>query len=106
MKGFSAGSVFFSTNNFDQKGFWKTIFELRIKGKGFYKCIYKCARLTFSFLLCVNFAELYFALLSWHITILFPVLYVNMSVVDSKGARVVRTPYFLQSLCRTRNCVI
>ena len=63
---------FFSIDIFNQKGFWKMIFELRIKANVSTKCIYKCIRLAFWYLPCINFAGLYFAFCSWHITILFP----------------------------------
>ena len=68
---------FFSIDNFNQKGFWKTIFELRFKAEVSTKYIYKCTRLAFWFLPCINFPELYFAFCSWHITNLFPVLYIR-----------------------------
>ena len=86
---------FVSIDNFNQEVFWKKIFELRIKAKVFTKCIYKCTRLAFWFLPCINFAELYFEFSSWHITILFPPLYIN------KYVNICLNSQYL--LCRTFN---
>ena len=57
------------------------IFELRIKAK-VSNCIYKCARFVFCFFavhkLNRTLEDSILQFFSWHITILFPVLYVNM----------------------------
>ena len=75
--------VYFSSiDNFNQKGIRKMIFELMIKAKVSAKCIYDCTRSVFSFLPCINFAELYFAFYSWHITIFWHITCIRHEYVN------------------------
>ena len=98
IKGLSACSVFFSINNFNQKSFLKTTFERRIKAVVSIKYICKCIRFVYLILPCINFGKFDFAFFSWHITILFPVLHINIWIYVQIVSSAIEA-----NLCRTFN---
>ena len=69
IKGFSAYSAFFSINNFNQKAF-----ERRIKAMVSTNIYVNVSYLFFN----SGVHHFDFAFCSWHITILFPVLHINI----------------------------
>ena len=81
IKRLSAFSVFFSINIFNQKIYLKTTIEWKIKAMVSTKFLCKCIRFVFWFCRACTlqiFANIDFVFCSWHITILFPVLHINM----------------------------